>query len=210
MIIVIFCSVLLIGYFTIAPDLRPSLSFRQPRNETIDPVFAECSRDFLSAVQGGDTHKISALLSRNPGLIKTKRDDSQTPLILATVDGNKALVEFLINNGADVNEKDNKGWTPLMRAVTVCRSQEGKGMKGLAGMADLLISKGAALDEHREDGLTALMLAAINGDEDMVRLLIARGADVNAKELWGYSALIFAEKNNRATVTSILRTHGAK
>jgi len=209
-IIVVGCLALLTGYFSIAPDLRPSLSFQSSKNKTIDPVFAANSRDFMRAVQDGDNEKLSALLSRNPGLINSKRDDSQTPLILAVVNGKKATAEFLIARGADVNGKDSNGWTPLMRSVTVCKEHDGKGLKGSSDMSELLIKNGASLDEHRNDGLTALMLAAINGDEDMVSLLISHGADVNAKELWGYSALSFAEKNNRTGVVSILRRKGAR
>ena len=48
-------------------------------------------------------------------------------------------------------------------------------------------------DAHRDD-VTALMVAAQGGHEEVVRLLVERGADVRAKDEEDYTALISAVK----------------
>ena len=40
-----------------------------------------------------------------------------TPLHRAALNGRKETVELLIANGAEVNAKDNLGWTPLDFAI---------------------------------------------------------------------------------------------
>jgi cytohesin len=58
---------------------------------------------------------------------------ARTPLQLAVENGHKDVVELLLANDADVNAKDDDGWTPLRYAA-------GDGQKGLA---ELLRQKGA-------------------------------------------------------------------
>ncbi len=40
----------------------------------------------------------------------------QTPLMLAALNNRKELVTFLLANGADINAKNEEGWTALSRA----------------------------------------------------------------------------------------------
>ena len=45
--------------------------------------------------------------------VNTKSDTDWTPLHNAAGEGNKEIVERLIDKGADVNPKTNDGYTPL-------------------------------------------------------------------------------------------------
>ena len=45
--------------------------------------------------------------------MNTKGDTDWTPLHNAAGEGNKEIVEWLIDKGADVNAKTNDGYTPL-------------------------------------------------------------------------------------------------
>ena len=47
-------------------------------------------------------------------LVETNNDS----VIQAVVDGNKEVVEILLNNGYNVNQIDNDGWTPLHYAAS--------------------------------------------------------------------------------------------
>jgi cytohesin len=82
-------------------------------------------------------------------------------------------------------------------------------------LVELLIAKGAPVDERSHDGsnLTPLHLAAGENHIDTVTLLLEKGADVNARgkgaRYKGWSALVFAGWNNRKDMAALLIQKGA-
>ncbi|NXR33910.1 MYPT2 phosphatase, partial [Zosterops hypoxanthus] len=60
----------------------------------------------------------------------------------ACIDENLDMVKFLVENGADVNQQDNEGWTPL-HAVASC---------GYLNIAEFLISHGANVAAVNSEG----------------------------------------------------------
>ncbi|MBA7714258.1 hypothetical protein ES703_123275 [subsurface metagenome] len=59
-------------------------------------------------------------------------------------------------------------------------------------------------------GYTPLMMAANNGQHDLVKFLITKGADVNAKAKDGSTALSKATKENDTAMVKLLKNSGAK
>lgn len=78
-------------------------------------------------------------------------------------------VERLLDEGADVNARDDFGNTPLLLALD----------RGKTKVAKLLIDRGADVNVMNKKGWTALMLAAVGGYTDMAKILIEKGADVD-------------------------------
>lgn len=77
--------------------------------------------------------------------------NGRTKLMLAGKKGNLELAENLIYSKADVNAKDNDGWTPLMFAARFSASPK---------MIKLLIKNGADIKQKNNYGVTSLRLAA--------------------------------------------------
>ena len=111
-----------------------------------------------------------------------------------------ALAGALVDDGADLERKDESGRTALHVAVG----------GGDVGMAMLLLDAGANVAAKMDDGACqALHLAAQQGDEEMVSVLLGAGADVLARELEGdpfiggfppgSTALHFAARANHMT-----------
>ena len=99
----------------------------------------------------------------------------------------RALVEQLLQNGADVNLRDRRGGaTPLMFAAAF----------GSLETMTLLIDKGADVNARTTGGATALMWAAT--DLAKIRLLLDRGADVNAVSERGRTVLLLAAMSDRS------------
>jgi hypothetical protein len=92
-------------------------------------------------------------------------------LMTAALLGHTEIVQLFLEKGADVNAKDNDGWTALMIAAE----------KGHSEIVQLLLEKGADVNAKDNDGVTALMFAAANGHTEIVQLLLEKGADVNAE-----------------------------
>jgi len=96
-----------------------------------------------------------------------------TPLLLASVNGNAAMIDKLAKAGADVNASlTRSGDTALMIA-----SRTGK-----VDAVRSLLDNGAKVNAKEQwGGTTAIMWAASEKHPSVVKLLIERGADVNAK-----------------------------
>jgi CDP-diacylglycerol--serine O-phosphatidyltransferase len=75
---------------------------------------------------------------------------------------------------------------------------------------ELLVQRGAALDQRDEQGMTALALAAEMGFPEAVEALLASGADPNVQDLSGMSALDIAEEHGAHDISTVLLSYGAK
>jgi ankyrin repeat protein len=73
-----------------------------------------------------------------------------------------------------------------------------------------LIIKGADVNAHNYDGVTALMYAAQNGHLDAVKVLVYNGANLNARPSDGTTALIAASRFGYWEVMDYLVQQGAK
>src|SRR5690606_28625547 len=95
-----------------------------------------------------------------------------TPLYLAAVNGNAAMIGLLLEAGADPDGIGPYGETMLMTAART----------GVPAAVERLIDAGAAIDEGEPAfGQTALMLAAREGNIAAAQLLIRYGADVDVR-----------------------------
>jgi ankyrin repeat protein len=82
-------------------------------------------------------------------------------LIEAVKTGNIAIVKELIEAGADVNQQDEGGWTPLNWAAG----------KGDIALVELLLEKGADVFIAGRDRRTPYMIALGAGHTEVVKLL---------------------------------------
>lgn len=93
-----------------------------------------------------------------------------TPMMRAALDGDTERVKELINQGADINQRDDNGRTALMFAVV---NRHYETMK-------VLLEHGADVNARSNEGGTALMGAASAGELRMVEALLDKGADSHA------------------------------
>jgi Raf kinase inhibitor-like YbhB/YbcL family protein len=112
----------------------------------------------------------------------------------AVLDGRASAVQALIARGANVNEPDDTGMTPLMTAAA----------QGHAAVARLLIAAGADVNATDRDAITALMRAAAANRTEAVALLLSSGADPNVRTRDGATALTAAAFGGYANVVKSL------
>jgi ankyrin repeat protein len=114
--------------------------------------------------------------------LEVKDDDGYTPLLLAAVNGDEAVVKQLLENGADLKSKDDDGRTSLSWAAG----------NGYEGVVKQLLEKGADLESKDDHGRTSLSWAARSGHEAGVKLLLQKGADLESKDNDGLTPLLCA------------------
>ena len=109
------------------------------------------------------------------------------------------IVKFLIEKGADINTRDNKGNTLMHYSVSSYSSRQ----KVIA----LLLAKGLDVNGRNHDGETALhTVSTMEG----VEVLIKKGADINAKDEKGRTPLALAIQENDMNKAYVLKVHGAE
>ncbi len=89
------------------------------------------------------------------------------------------IVEMLLRNNANVNIRENEGWSPLYIACD----------KGHVDVVDLLLKHNAKVNLKAKDDSTALHVACNNGHTKIVELLLKKKADVHMTTDDGSSAL---------------------
>ncbi|KAG2459052.1 ACAP3 protein, partial [Polypterus senegalus] len=88
-------------------------------------------------------------------------DENKTPLIQAVIGGSLIACEFLLQNGADVNQRDLRGRGPLHHATYL----------GHTGQVCLFLKRGANQHDVDEDGQDPLSIAVEAANADIVTLL---------------------------------------
>lgn len=190
-------------------------------------------QDIHRAASQGDLEAVTTLLRSNPELVNRK-DDSRgwTPIVLAAFNTHKAIVEFLIEHGADVNVKDTVLWTPLHAAVrggdteiielliknganvNARTFRDESPLTFAAGMQNndvvsLLIHHGADVSHTHTDGETYLHFVSELGFEDIAATLMKAGCDVNTRKRYGLTPLHMAAAYGHAGATKTLLKNGA-
>lgn len=103
----------------------------------------------------------------------------------------KALIDKLILNGATIDARNDKGETPLFRAVK-CRPE----------LVDKILKYNPDINAVDEQGRTPLM---ISPNKSISQLLISHHARVDLKDLNGNTALSLATKQRNMGVIKLLQ-----
>ena len=136
--------------------------------------------------------KVAQVLAADPQTAVDPRSArNESPLMLAALRGEQALVVQLVGRGAEVNKS---GWTPLHYAAT----------GGQLRVAAFLIGAQAEVDAGSPNGSTPLMMAGMYGNADTVKLLLESGADPAIRNAQGLSALEFAQRAGRADSAALI------
>jgi uncharacterized protein len=114
-------------------------------------------------------------------LDKTKK----TPIVYAVGRGFAGVASQLLDHGVDVNARYGNDLTALMWAAGY---SDEAGVDDAAKVLDLLIERGARLDDQDNRGRTALMIAAELGHTGAAEILVSHGAKRDLRDKQGKTA----------------------
>ena len=120
----------------------------------------------------------------------------ETKLMLAIAAKDIFNAKRLLNEGANVNYRDDSGANSLSEAV----------LSGNVELLRLVIQANAKLDAKFDKGWTALMIATHHNQKDLVRVLLESGADPQVRNDAGVTALQIAELSGNAAIAELLRS----
>ena len=228
---------LLLAFFLIgAPTTNSQVQFFSDGRKC--HARTELERDLLKAVNDGNGSLMRPLL-QNGADAKTV-DDCGIPILTYAIVGSRPdIVKLLIDAGADVNAVDRSIYKlPLAYAVRVrgpddryriakllidagANVDAGNGETPLVSailqkdvrLVELLISSGADVNLHNNEGESAYSYAAAVGDYRLKQMLLAAGADpavgvAKYQKEWGKHAFFQAAADGRVDVVEAMLSNG--
>ena len=132
-------------------------------NAEVNPCNRHKSTPLLLASQYGHADVVRLLLDYNADVYACDCD-LDTPLHCAAGHGHLEITETLLQHGAEVNSRNDRGFTPLLRAS---RDWHGRNMD----VVQVLLDHGANVQVRDHDGRTASELAFDAGRHDIAQLL---------------------------------------
>lgn len=145
------------------------------------------------------SNNVIDLLLKDPKIdVDLSNKSGETPLMMASIDGNLPLVKTLVlQNKALI---DHISWTPLHYACA----------KGHLEVAQFLIANGAIVDSMSLGNTTPLMMAVQSGNEQLVKLLLDKGADMQIRNAQGLTAIDIADIYDKPWISEGLRSRWLK
>ncbi|MBN65972.1 MAG: hypothetical protein CMM94_00175 [Rickettsiales bacterium] len=160
----------------------------------------------MEACRLGKTNMAEVLLNHGACPRVQVLPSRRAALHIATTQGNMALVNLLLEHGADANALTTYGSSPLHIAVKLDELRKDAGNT----IISLLIKFGADTEIADKEGATPLHYAAAYGRESYAKLLLEHSAEVNAiVPESGMTPLHIAALEDYVSLANMLHSFGA-
>jgi len=188
-------------------DAGVDVNERGPHDET----------PLMYAARSGSLPAINLLLKRGADVNAKESLRGTTALMWAVEQGHADAVQLLLQHGADVSVAstfDSKGGTAYLAPTVKGRANQEKQFRRFrqeltAKDAEALAAAFGVPHNTKGGGLTALILAARQGQMDCAKLLVEAHADVNQTSHYGWTPLLTAVQNRHYLLAAYLLDHGA-
>lgn len=164
------------------------------------PDTVDIEVQLLDAAKAGDLETVQRIIEANPHTVNCRDLDGRhsTPLHFAAGYNRVPVVEYLLENGAEVHASDKGGLVPLHNACSY----------GHYEVTELLVKHGANVNVADLWKFTPLHEAAAKGKYEIVKLLLKHGADSSKKNRDGATPLDLVRESDQ-DVADLLRGNAA-
>ncbi|XP_018583899.1 DNA-binding protein RFXANK isoform X1 [Scleropages formosus] len=174
-----------------------TLTNRQRGNEiTMRPANLDTLSVHQLAAQGEVT-QLAGHLSKDSSLVNSQDERGFTPLMWAAAFGEIAVVQFLLDKGADAKVLARERESALSLASS----------GGYADIVDVLLKHGVDINTYDWNGGTPLLYAVRGNHVKCVSTLLAAGADLTVEADSGYSPMDLAVALGHKKVQRVIEEH---
>lgn len=150
----------------------------------------------MYATLGNQLEMMRHLLEETANLdYNAQSTNGWTAIMIAAAKGFDIAAKTLAENGADPWLADAYGWNPLMRSIDNRHTRVVK---------FLLTLPGVPVDFQNENGSTALHIAAVKNDAEVIRLLLLLDAGTDIEDNNGMTAADIARENGASVLIRLL------
>ena len=192
-------AIAIMGFCTTSCNTKPEKAKDANVNKTektTTPVKTFDSDQLMQSALNGDLETVKDALD-NGFKVNTIDSNKRNLLMLAAYNGHNDIVKLLIDNGADVNATDTMNRTALMFAST----------GAFAPTVTTLLQAGAKPNlVDNEQKWTAAMMAAAEGQLQVLIVLAEHGADLSMVDSDGDTCLKFATSKGFTDMAAYIKT----
>lgn len=146
------------------------------------------------------------IAEKGDAVVHLRDKDGKSMIQHAVETGRTAVIDILMQHGANVDAPDNNGMTPLMSAS----------LRGFTKMVKFLKERGANIEAQDKTGMTPLMHAAYHSakrnetpmmstrKQDTISYLLSQGASLDAEDSAGRNAEERAERGGNKDALRLL------
>ena len=171
----------------------------------VNQIAGQCGTAINAAARHGHDAIVALLLKNgaNPYLGIEKNDGYRLAMQAAIHHNHERCVEALLESPDPIQQCQKVGYWPLVAASDGSLS-DGSNVRILS----LLLQRGADIEAHDPEGMTALQSAVAQGNDDARDFLLENGADVNKDGPHG-PAVLLAGVRGDLDALKVLLLHGA-
>jgi len=167
-----------------------ALSLEQIYRKIEEMGFGEAREKFLKSMSKEKRSKLEMYMSQqNPGML----------LMSEACKGNLAKAKDLVDIGANVNYREDRGDSVLMMACWF----------GHADLVSFLLEKKADIHLKNDTEQTALHYASMKGHIKIIKMLMSRGASFDEEDNKGYTSVMCAAQFGHTALLDFFKRRGA-
>jgi ankyrin repeat protein len=155
------------------------------------PDKQKITNELFQAAQKGDFETVKNLLTKYPDMKNVKRNGGWTLLHLSF--NSRELIEYLIENGLDIEARSDSQWTPL----------HSQAYGGHTDGVELLLEHGADIEAKHAYDINPLLSSIRWNRVDAAKLLVEKGANVDSADTRGRTPLIESATKGYLELTKI-------
>jgi ankyrin repeat protein/uncharacterized caspase-like protein len=166
-------------------------------------LFSSCSarrdNNIFDAIKDGNITDVKSITKNNRSSLKETDSNLNSALHIAAENQNPDIVNYLLDQGADVNHKNLWGENPIYSSIRMNNIE----------IIKTLIKNGGNVNAKNNHGESPLHIAVSIGNIEVIDYLIAQGADPNAKDSVKSTPLRDAVARGKLDVVKYLISKGA-